>query len=91
VDGAACAPRSYSDDIWTLAADRPGGISRTELRDLFSRSKKDREIDRALGALEDAGREGNSARRSRPFEGVRSCFRSRYRPLAHQTLQRCRG
>jgi hypothetical protein len=45
-----------ADDIWTLAKDRPGGISRTEVRDLFSRNKKTREIDRALNALEDAGR-----------------------------------
>ncbi len=45
-----------ADDIWTLAQTRPDGISRTEVRDLFSRNKKAREIDRALGALEDAGR-----------------------------------
>jgi hypothetical protein len=45
-----------ADDIWTFAKDRPDGISRTEVRDLFSRNKKAREIDRALGALEDAGR-----------------------------------
>jgi hypothetical protein len=45
-----------ADDIWALAKDRPAGISRTEVRDLFSRNKKAREIDRALGALVDAGR-----------------------------------
>ena len=45
-----------ADDIWTLAKTRPDGISRTEVRDLFSRNKKTREIDRALSALEDAGR-----------------------------------
>ena len=45
-----------ADDIWTLAKDRPNGITRTEVRDLFSRNKKAREIDRALGTLEDAGR-----------------------------------
>lgn len=45
-----------ADDIWSLARDRPDGISRTEVRDLFSRNKKVREIDRALGTLEDAGR-----------------------------------
>ncbi len=45
-----------ADYIWTLAKDRPDGISRTEVRDLLSRNKKSREIDRALGALEDAGR-----------------------------------
>ena len=45
-----------ADDIWTLAKDRANGISRTEVRDLFSRNKKAREIDRALTALVDAGR-----------------------------------
>lgn len=45
-----------ADDIRTLAKDRSDGISRTEVRDLFSRNKKAREIDRALCALEDAGR-----------------------------------
>jgi hypothetical protein len=45
-----------ADDIWALAKDRAHGISRTEVRDLFSRNKKAREIDRALTALVDAGR-----------------------------------
>jgi hypothetical protein len=45
-----------ADDIWALAKDRRHGISRTEVRDLFSRNKKAREIDRALAALVDAGR-----------------------------------
>ncbi len=45
-----------ADEIWALAKDRRDGISRTEVRDLFSRNKKAREIDRALTALEDAGR-----------------------------------
>jgi Protein of unknown function (DUF3987) len=45
-----------ADDIWTLAKERANGISRTEVRDLFSRNKKAREIDRALTALVDAGR-----------------------------------
>lgn len=60
-----------ADDIWTLAKDRPDGISRTEVRDLFSRNKKAREIDRALGTLEDAGRlqrRTNSDGRGRPAE-----------------------
>ena len=55
-----------ADDIWTLAKTRPDGISRTEVRDLFSRNKKAREIDRALGALEDAGR----LQRRRPSQTV---------------------
>lgn len=45
-----------ADDIWTLAKDRPDGVTRTEVRDLFSRNKKAREIDRALTILEEAGR-----------------------------------
>jgi len=45
-----------ADDIWALAKERAHGISRTEVRDLFSRNKKAREIDRALTALVDAGR-----------------------------------
>ncbi len=45
-----------ADDIWTLAKTQPDGITRTQVRDLFSRNKKAREIDRALNALEDAGR-----------------------------------
>jgi hypothetical protein len=45
-----------ADDIWALAKERASGISRTEVRDLFSRNKKAREIDRALTALVDAGR-----------------------------------
>jgi hypothetical protein len=45
-----------ADEIWALAKDRPDGVTRTEVRDLFSRNKKAREIDRALNVLEDAGR-----------------------------------
>jgi hypothetical protein len=45
-----------ADEIWTLAKDRPNGVTRTEVRDLFSRNKKAREIDRALTVLEEAGR-----------------------------------
>jgi hypothetical protein len=45
-----------ADEIWALAKDRHAGVTRTEVRDLFSRNKKAREIDRALTALEDAGR-----------------------------------
>ncbi len=60
-----------ADDIWALAKARPDGISRTDVRDLFSRNKKAREIDRALGALEDAGRlqrRTDSDGRGRPAE-----------------------
>jgi hypothetical protein len=45
-----------ADDIWALAKERAHGVSRTEVRDLFSRNKKAREIDRALTTLVDAGR-----------------------------------
>ena len=34
----------------------PAGVTRSEVRDLFSRNKKAREIDRALTVLEEAGR-----------------------------------
>jgi hypothetical protein len=60
-----------ADDIWTLAKDRPDGINRTEVRDLFSRNKKAREIDRALSTLEDAGRltrRSHTDGRGRPAE-----------------------
>jgi hypothetical protein len=43
-----------ADEIWALAKHRPNGITRTEVRDLFSRNKKAREIDRALTVLEEA-------------------------------------
>ncbi len=45
-----------ADEIWALAKDRPHGVTRSEIRDLFSRNKKAREIDRALTVLEEAGR-----------------------------------
>ncbi len=60
-----------ADDIWALAKDRPAGVTRTEVRDLFSRNKKAREIDRALTVLEEAGRlqrTTRSDRRGRPAE-----------------------
>jgi hypothetical protein len=60
-----------ADEIWSLAKDRPTGFTRTEVRDLFSRNKKAREIDRALSVLEDAGRLRRSTTsdgRGRPAE-----------------------
>ncbi len=45
-----------ADEIWAAAKDRPGGVTRTEVSDMFSRNKKRREIERALTVLEDAGR-----------------------------------
>jgi hypothetical protein len=45
-----------ADEIWTAAKERPGGLTRTEVSDMFSRNKKRREIERALSVLEDAGR-----------------------------------
>jgi hypothetical protein len=60
-----------ADDIWALAKDRADGVTRTEVRDLFSRNKKAREIDRALTTLEEAGRlqrRHSSDGRGRPTE-----------------------
>ena len=45
-----------ADEIWAAAKERPAGLTRTEVSDMFSRNKKRREIDRALTVLEDAGR-----------------------------------
>ena len=60
-----------ADEIWALAKDRPQGVTRSEVRDLFSRNKKAREIDRALTVLEEAGRltrTSHSDGRGRPAE-----------------------
>lgn len=45
-----------ADEIWAAAKERPAGLTRTEVSDMFSRNKKRREIDRALAVLEDSGR-----------------------------------
>ena len=45
-----------ADEIWATAKERPGGLTRTEVSDMFSRNKKRREIERALSVLEDTGR-----------------------------------
>lgn len=45
-----------ADESWTAAKERPAGVTRTEVSELFSRNKKRREIERALAVLEDAGR-----------------------------------
>ena len=45
-----------ADEIWEMAKTNPQGVTRTQVSDLFSRSKKAREIDRALTALVEAGR-----------------------------------
>ena len=60
-----------ADEIWALAKDRPHGVTRSEVRDLFSRNKKAREIDRALTVLEEAGRLKRTSQadgRGRPAE-----------------------
>jgi hypothetical protein len=60
-----------ADEIWALAKDRLNGVTRSEVRDLFSRNKKAREIDRALTVLEEAGRltrTSNTDGRGRPAE-----------------------
>jgi len=55
-----------ADEIWALAKDRPHGINRSEVRDLFGRNKKAREIDRALTVLEEAGRHDTHQPSRRP-------------------------
>jgi hypothetical protein len=45
-----------ADEIWLAAKERPAGVTRTEVSELFSRNKKRREIERALAVLEDSGR-----------------------------------
>ncbi len=60
-----------ADEIWALAKGRPHGVTRSEVRDLFSRNKKAREIDRALTVLEEAGRLKRASQadgRGRPAE-----------------------
>ncbi len=60
-----------ADEIWELAQGRPDGVTRSEVRDLFSRNKKAREIDRALTVLEEAGRLKRTSQadgRGRPAE-----------------------
>ena len=60
-----------ADELWSAAKERPAGLTRTEVSELFSRNKKRREIERALGVLEDAGRlrrETRHAERGRAAE-----------------------
>ncbi len=60
-----------ADEIWAAAKERPAGVTRTEVSDMFSRNKKRREIERALTVLEDAGRlrrETRNGERGRPAE-----------------------
>ena len=45
-----------ADEIWLAAKERPAGVTRAEVSELFSRNKKRREIERALAVLEDSGR-----------------------------------
>jgi hypothetical protein len=58
-----------ADEIWVAAKERPAGVTRTEVSELFSSNKKRREIERALTVLEDAGR---MRRETRPAERGRS-------------------
>jgi hypothetical protein len=60
-----------ADELWSTAKERHGGLTRTEVSELFSRNKKRLEIERALGVLEDAGRlrrETRHAERGRSTE-----------------------
>ena len=45
-----------ADELWSAAKERPAGLTRTEVSELFSRNKKRREIERALSVLEETGR-----------------------------------
>ena len=68
-----------ADEIWAATKDRPTGVTRTEVSDMFSRNKKRREIDRALTVLEDAGRlqrQSHTDGRGRPAEIWRPVTRS---------------
>jgi hypothetical protein len=44
-----------ADELWNALARRPEGMSRTEIRDWFSRNKRRSDIDRALAVISDAG------------------------------------
>ncbi|MCA1679656.1 MAG: DUF3987 domain-containing protein [Actinobacteria bacterium] len=84
-----------ADDIWALAKTRPTGITRTEVRDLFSRNKKAREIDRALTILEEAGRLQRTTvndGRGRPAENLatRPHATRRLTPASPLATQKCR-
>ena len=60
-----------ADELWSAAKERPAGLTRTEVSELFSRNKKRREIERALSVLEHAGRlrrETRQAERGRSAE-----------------------
>jgi hypothetical protein len=60
-----------ADELWSAAKERPAGLTRTEVSELFSRNKKRREIERALSVLENAGRlrrETRQAERGRSAE-----------------------
>jgi len=59
-----------ADEIWRALRDEPGGLTRTEIRDLFGRNRRGRDIDAALGSLSAAGRIDRASRqdRGRPAE-----------------------
>jgi uncharacterized protein DUF3987 len=44
-----------ADELWQALSSRPEGMSRTEIRDWFSRNKKRSDIDRALHVIAGAG------------------------------------
>ena len=44
-----------ADELWKAMSVRPEGMTRTEIRDWFSRNKRRSEIDRALQLVQDAG------------------------------------
>jgi hypothetical protein len=69
VFGASLGDR-VADEIWQAVAKTKGGITRSQIRDLFDRNKARAEIDAALAALVASGRVERSvvAGRGRPTE-----------------------
>ncbi|MDQ6614330.1 MAG: YfjI family protein [Actinomycetota bacterium] len=59
-----------ADEIWRALRDEPAGLTRTDIRDLFGRNRRSRDIDAALGSLSAAGRVDRASRqdRGRPAE-----------------------
>ncbi|MGH9157938.1 MAG: hypothetical protein ACRD1K_19360 [Acidimicrobiales bacterium] len=59
-----------ADEIWRALREHPAGLTRTEIRDLFGRNRRSRDIDAALGSLSAAGRVDRASRqdRGRPAE-----------------------
>ena len=55
-----------ADELWRAISATPGGLSRSEVRDLFARNRPRAQIDAALGILQ---RSGRVTRQLRPGQG----------------------